>query len=512
MIQIDGLSQKEFDKALKQGELPFLQRIKRCEHYQTHQLYSGLPATTPAFQGELFYGVKGAVPAFSFKDRKSQKIVRMYQSDAAAHVEKRLTRGDNEPLVRGGSAYSDIFTGGADEAHFCPSSLGWGPALRFANPLVVVLLAVINFYSFLRIGALLLLEFALAAVDLTRGLVRGYDFLKELKFVPTRVAICILLRELIVIGARIDIGRGLPVVHVNFIGYDEQAHRRGPDSLFAHWTLKGIDDAVARLWHAAGCSARRDYDLWIYSDHGQTSSHPYEKLFDRSLTHAVNAIYEKLDMRNRAADEKIPASIQTQRVSFLGGRRFQRLFSMIDGGAGQADDAGVSVAALGTLGFIYPPRPLNKDETDFIARELVTTANVPLVITVDETNPLCARTNEGVYKLPAQMAELFGAEHPFLEEISRDLIRLCRHKEAGEFILLGWCRGLDSISFAIENGSHAGASPQETNAFALLPEDTLLPETKRDYIRPIDLRNAALLLLGRKEQGVKKAPDHPLLR
>jgi hypothetical protein len=239
--------------------------------------------------------------------------------------------------------------------------------------------------------------------------------------------------------------------------------------------LKGIDDAVARLWRAACRSTRRVYNLWIYSDHGQTRSRPYEKLFGRSLTHSVSGIFEKLDMKNSATSAKTPASVQTQRVSFLGGRRFQRLFSVIDGGAGQAKDAGFSVAALGTLGLIYPPRPLNKDEIDFIARELVTTAKVPLVITVDETNSLCARTEERVYKLPAQIADILGAEHPFLEEIRHDLIRLCKHTEAGDFILLGWCRGFDSISFAIENGSHAGASAKETNAFALLPEDTPLP-------------------------------------
>jgi len=26
-----------------------------------------------------------------------------------------------------------------------------------------------------------------------------------------------------------------------FVGYDEHAHRRGPDSIFAHWSLEGID-------------------------------------------------------------------------------------------------------------------------------------------------------------------------------------------------------------------------------------------------------------------------------
>ena len=69
-------------------------------------------------------------------------------------------------------------------------------------------------WSVVRIGALLALEFALATVDLAHGLVAGRDFLKELKFVPTRVAICILARELATIGVTVDIARGGPAMCV----------------------------------------------------------------------------------------------------------------------------------------------------------------------------------------------------------------------------------------------------------------------------------------------------------
>ncbi len=509
MVQIDGLSQTEFDTAMERGELPFLRRLLNQEHYRTFQLYSGLPATTPAVQGELFYGVKGVVPAFSFRHRKFGRIVRMYEPDTAADVEQRLAGGDNEPLLKDGSAYSDNFTGGADEAHFCPSSLGWGSALRSANPLVVGLLVLTNLYSFLRAGVLLLLEIGLAIADFVRGTIHGYDFFTELKFAPIRVAICILLRELCVIGAKIDISRGLPIIHINFLGYDEQAHRRGPSSFFAHWTLKGIDDAIARLWHASNRAAHRDYDVWIYSDHGQAATRPYEKIFGRSLADAVTSVFEKLDTKIKVADATSIASIQTQRVSFLGGRKFQRLFSAIGINSKPTDKKLLSVASLGPVGFIYPPRSLNKGETDFIARELVNTAKVPLVITRDNANRLRAWTDAGIYKLPAQIVEILGAEHPFLDEIRDDLMALCRHPEAGDFILFGWRHGIEPITFAIENGSHAGASPQETNAFALLPADTSLPESGRGYLRPNDLRRAALHLLGRKEHTSEAPPLRP---
>src|SRR5690606_26319128 len=112
------------------------------------------------------------------------------------------------------------------------------------------------------IAGLFCLEIGLALRDFFRGQVKGHDFFNELKFVPTRVAISIVLRELCVIGGKIDLSRGMPIVHINFLGYDEQSHRRGPSSRFAHWTLKGIDDSIARLWRAAHRSEWRNYEVW----------------------------------------------------------------------------------------------------------------------------------------------------------------------------------------------------------------------------------------------------------
>jgi len=104
MIQIDGLSRREFQQALEQGSLPFLSRLCTREHYVTHPHYSGLPSNTPAVQGELFYGVKGGVPAFSFVDRDTRQVVKMYEVGAAAAIEQRLRR-QGVPLLEGGSAF-----------------------------------------------------------------------------------------------------------------------------------------------------------------------------------------------------------------------------------------------------------------------------------------------------------------------------------------------------------------------------------------------------------------------
>ncbi|MDP2714192.1 endonuclease/exonuclease/phosphatase family protein [Rheinheimera sp.] len=515
MLQIDGLSQPELQRALARGEMPFLQRLLKREHHTLHAHYSGLPATTPAVQAELFYGIKTAVPAFSFCDHCSGRIVRMLEPDAAAQVEQRLTKMSDEALLQDGSAYANIYTGGAAEPHFCASALGWGPALRSANPLVLAVLIITNLYSVLRIIGLFFFELGLALSDFVRGLVKGQDFLSELKFVPTRVAISIVLRELCVIGGKIDLSRGMPIVHINFLGYDEQSHRRGPSSRFAHWTLKGIDDSIARLWRAANRSEWRRYEVWIYSDHGQAKVRPYHQLQGYPLQQAVEQSFDKLKARPAAVRQQMADSIQTQRVRLLGGNKVQRLFAVRDNNANAAKDGAVSnsatkdnaadiaaiqVAALGPVGHIYAPAPLTAQDSRFIATALATEHKVPVVLVLEAVDRLRATTDEGDFYLPQDAARLFGAEHPFLDSLSEDLLRLCQHADAGDFVVMGWRNGVTAQSFADENGAHAGATPEETNGFALLPADAPLSSAVNSYLRPGDLYNAALHYLGRKQQ------------
>ena len=512
LIQIDGLSHRQMTRALRAGRLPFLESLLKRQKYRNHVLYSGLPSSTPAVQAELFYGIKTAVPAFSFKNLRSGRIMRMFEPAAAADVEHALTE-KGLSLLAGGSAYSDIFTGGADESHFCPSSLGWGEILRSARPLALLVLLVSNSYSLLRTGVLLILEFFIALSDCIRGIISGRNLVKELKFVPTRVFICILLRELVTIGTKIDVARGLPIIHLNFIGYDEQAHRRGPNSRFAHWALKGIDDAIARIWRAAQRSKRRQYDIWIYSDHGQEKTQSYPKLHGCSIQEAVAAV-----LTSSVETCSVPSfpsgvqGIQFRRINLLGGRIMQRLFGVKPMAAIDPEEE-VIVTAMGPLGLVYwaegrgGGRDLDPARQRRLAAALVKQASIPLVLIPEGVDQARAWTAEGEFILPADREQVLGGDHPFLDEVCEDLITLCHHHNAGDFIISGWHPDQPPLTFPIENGSHAGPGFQETSAFFLAPDDITgtdnsgFSEQKnksgKRYLRPLDIRNAVFRHLKR---------------
>lgn len=498
LIQIDGLARKYFEQALARRRMPFLRRLLAREHYRLHTFYSGQPATTPAVQAELFYGVPAAVPSFSFREHDTGVEVRMFEREAAERVQGRLA-AEGRGLLEGGAAYSNIYSGGAAESHFCAATLGWGDLARTLNPIGWAVLVMLYLGSLLRVAALALVETALAISDAVRGLFAGSGFLRELKFISSRVGVAIVLREWITAGACIDAARGVSIIHLNFLAYDEQAHHRGPGALHALWALWDIDRAIRRVWRAAHRSDRRDYRVWIYSDHGQEDTLPYRDLTGRTVQSAVLAVLADgaSEALTNGHDE---TSIQYHRSQWLGGGRMRRaLFEQIPRLPSQQDSRqsdGVSVLAMGPIGHVYTPSNLSPDDKETVARRLVEEAQIPIVLWSDGPDSSVAWTSKGRFRLIDDAGAVLGKDHPLLDVVARDLANLCRHPDAGELLICGWRPNDRPISFAYERGAHAGPGTDETQGFLLLPSDAPLSFDDRDYVRPRELRRAALGVLG----------------
>jgi hypothetical protein len=493
LIQIDGLAGFHLKQALQSGRMPFLAKLLNSGHLRLHSLYSGMPSTTPAVQGELFYGIRSSVPAFSFRDHESKKIMRLYEPHAAIKIEERLQRQSNG-LLRGGSSYADIFSGMADKSHFCPVSLGKKPFCEGIRPAKI--LAVIFDYSKIGIKSffLLAIETALAAADFFHGILSGKNIFKELKFIASRIAVSILLRDLVKTSAVVDIQNDLPVIHLNFLGYDEHAHRRGPSSRFAYWTLKGIDSAVKEIWNARQKSKTRAYDIWLYSDHGQEDTQPYARQCANGFEETVKAVLTDHAKGQPATDMCAdPQGIQSLRSYLLGGRFFQKLF--VQWIPFQTEDDNPTITAMGPLGYIYLPNAPDLEKKKRLARLLVKNAGIPLVLIAAAAGRAIAWNPSGEFILPDHAAEILGSDHPYREAVTEDLIRLCRHPDAGTFMISGWRPHKKPISFQIERGAHGGPGIRETDAFALLPPKIKLAARKRNYLWISDLREAAINFL-----------------
>ncbi|MCE5231399.1 endonuclease/exonuclease/phosphatase family protein [bacterium] len=511
MIQIDGLSRYQLQRAINKGRMPFLEHLMRHEGYGLHGMFSGVPSNTPSVQGELFYGVRQAAPAFSYYDRARATLVRMYDPGAAASIEKRLA-DQGQPLLAEGTAYCDVYTGGADQAQFCFARLGYNDFFVGARPLAIPLMILANLFAVLRMIANVGIELVLAIFDFFRGVFQGQSFGHELRFIPFRVGITSLMRDLITLGAKIDIARGVPIIHLNFLGYDEQAHRRGPGSAFAHWTLKGIDTAIRHIWHAAHNASRRDYDVWVYSDHGQEATIPFPYETGRTIEDAVAEVFDNFDLYDREDRQRNQRGIQNRRIALFGGR-----LSRVGGNGQHAEhrplSAGVRVTAMGPLGHIYLPEPLgDEDERERLAAALVREAKIPLVLVEGAAGRAVAWNKAGRWQLPDNAAEVLGADHPCLEEAAKDMVSLCHLPNSGDFVISGWRTHKKPMSFPIENGAHAGPGIHETDAFALLPADApFTAHPAKPFLRPADLRQMVLDRLGRIHTRPRHKPPRTRL-
>ena len=487
--------------------MPFLSHLLERENYLLRSHYSGLPSTTPAVQAELFYGVRGAVPSFGFRDHRSGRVTSFFDMATAARWERKIrARARGPALLEGGSSYANIYRGGADKARFCFSALGEGGEILRRHPLSLLLLMLLYSFIALRAGVLVILETGLALLDFARGVAGRYGIVQEMKFVFSRVAICIVLRELVTASVHIDIVKDLPVIHANFLGYDEQAHRRGPSSAFAHWSLKGIDDCLRRIWRFAHRGGTRDYDIWIYSDHGQEEVLPYGK--PKPNGHGIaEAVRKTLD------EQGVPANVHGVRSESTESRRgylLGRFFRRHDGNTDGEGRSRVWVTGIGPLNHIYFEKKMGATRRGEIARALVEKAGIPLAMTLWSEHTARAWTDRGVFSLPADIRDVLGDRGAFEKDIAEDLMRLLHHPDTGDIVVSGYKKEGPVTSFPREYGSHAGPGPDETHGFALLPADAPLARSAGEYVRPIHIRRAALRFLSPLRRFDRRpAPESP---
>ena len=507
LLQIDGLSYAQFQRAMTRKRLPFITHLLQQTGITARSFYSGVPSTTPAVQGELFYGVKAAVPAFEFIDRNTRIRHAMFFPASANAIARQLRRSGS-PLLAGGSSYANIYSGGAATARYCAESMNLESLFRTINPFKLIFMALFQIGKLLRIAGVAALELMLAVYDFFRGLFSGRNFFKELMFIPTRLFICVILRELVRFRVKQDLAWGVPIVAANFLGYDKQAHRRGPRSAFAHWTLKGIDETVKDLYQTARQSDHRAYQVVIYSDHGQETVRHYRAFTGKSLRQAIGDAFGQHLSQGQAQDSGETDHLlrhlygRTGNFLFLGPMltRWQRQVSTDR----FVDD--IQITTMGPLGHIYLPGA-NQTESGAAfsdrsleqwAHILNRDARIPLVLFV-KNKTVMAVNKTGTHRLWEARGTILGNKHPALDQAARDLARVAIHPHAGDFVICGWRPGEQApLSFNVESGAHGGPGAEETRGFVILPAGM---QPDRDWLRPLDLRNQILAYMGEPNAG-----------
>ena len=283
LLQIDSLSYFALQASLNRRFLPFLSRLVRRGGYRLQPYQTGLPATTPAFQTGLFYGVNDHVPGFRWLDKQKGRVMNVKRPEDAAEVEAEAAR-QRKGLLAGGAAHCSIVAGGAERTTMVLSRVGVPerpPRPRTLRELIGLFF--VDLWMVLRLVLAGLLE---VLVELAEGVKAEYEgrmVRGQWPFLLVRVLINVVFRELTARNVIVDVARGVPVIYANFAGYDELAHHRGPMALSARLALRGTDARVREIFQAVRRFGGREYDVFIFSDHGSVPTVPFERLAGHTL-------------------------------------------------------------------------------------------------------------------------------------------------------------------------------------------------------------------------------------
>jgi hypothetical protein len=493
IVQVDGLSHPRMTRAVRRRQMPFLRKMLRTGAMKAHRFYSELPTSTPAFQAGLFYGDNSEIPGFQFYDKRAKRHFRMGRTEFAQQVEDERA---NPGVMRGGSVFSAVFTGDAEASLFVFSTMldpsRWRFALRAWD---ILLLSVANIFILFRILALGIVELALGVYDsvkwyLKKGIVR-----REAEFIASRLALTVIGRETITLGAVIDIHRGVPAIYLNYLGYDENSHLRGPDSKVARWTLLGIDRCIRRV-HAATLHAPRRYDFFVMSDHGQCPVKPFElvegvPLGDYLQGQLTGLLVESdLDKDERAAQlgsmadglhriaDPMPRAFRKPMRAYAKFLRKRILPDpLLEEASARLDVVVVSSGPIAYAYWTHVDRPLSAEEVDSMHPDLLDAlANhraIGFVSLRTQAGDVLVHSRGGQALVGASSVRLSGRlpfdRSPCRARIIESIRRLTLMRRAGDICIWGAHSPSGHISYSYEFGGHSGCTDDETGAFVIAP-------------------------------------------
>ncbi|MFL5263363.1 MAG: alkaline phosphatase family protein [Anaeromyxobacteraceae bacterium] len=499
LIQLDGVSHRRLEWALGQGHMPFLARRLDKGGHAMASSRSGAPASTPAFQAGLMYGIAPSVPGFVWYDRRNGREVRMDRPRDAASVESSLA-SMNPPLLRGGTSYFSIFSGGAAFPHFCLSGLageldldaltqgfsGWD---ALASTLVHSL-------TVARTAGRLAYEGAAGVWDGARWAASLRRLKHEPRFLLHRLLVGALMRELAVEGILLDVSRGVPVIYADLLGYDEYAHRRGPDSAAAVAQLRSMDVALAAIFSAADALPELRYDVYVFSDHGHVATKPFESFTGLSLPEYLALADGGIAVPRRLDGEEAVRLAQTRSARALLASAFRKVPQRVHSFAGHLLDRAERGVIGHALGFARMDRVITAEAGD-LAHVYFTDERAPVDLeTIRLRHPgvlsalresravgivavrggtrgiAIAGGQELDLARPDDVAQLPHPDRALLASYLADLVSL---PGSGDLVVLGWRGdGKIPVAYAWEFGSHGGVAPEELEIFFVHPRTCAL--------------------------------------
>jgi uncharacterized membrane protein YvlD (DUF360 family) len=286
VVQIDGLSAPILRSAIRVGLTPRMASWVRSGRYRLVEWDCAPPSQTPSSQAGILHGTNDDIPAFRWYEKDRGRLLVANRPADAAEIERRLSDGKGL-LAADGVSVGNLFSGDAARSLFTMSTISSGrPAdvdafsLYFVDPGALVRTIVLTISEAIKE---VLEARRQRALDIQPRVHRGAAF------AGMRAVSNVLLRDLNVTFLIHAMGRGTPILYVDFVDYDELAHHAGPERLESLRSLTGVDQALASLERAAA-GAPREYSIVVVSDHGQSQGATFRQRYGSTLDEVVRAL------------------------------------------------------------------------------------------------------------------------------------------------------------------------------------------------------------------------------
>ncbi len=509
MMEIDGLSYHHIKKAIDDGWMPTLKRMRDEEQYQLSRFDCGLPSQTSACQAGIMFGDNFDIPAFRWYDKDLGRLI--VSGRDAALINSRYAKGKG--LMRDGSSVNNMMNGDARVSVLTLADLFQAPEEQQRRRAEDFYLIFLNPYFFLRTLVLYFGDVVRELYEATRQAIRreAPRMNRFAHFYPLiRAATTVLMRDISASLTILDIVRGTPALYVTWPGYDEVAHHSGPWTHDAFHTLRQYDHVIRRVRETIERKAPRPYELVILSDHGQSYGWTFRQRYGKTLRELIQELLP-LDTsvgQFMGGDDGImsvtamASELDNMQARKMGGKLGERVMR----GARRAADRGmrenerasgtagdvavgpnVTVCGSGNLGQIYfdlAPRRLTLNELNEaypnLVDALVQHDGIGVLMAYNEYGEAIAFGKSGARNL---VTDQIAGEDPLTVYGNADL-RAAQLKRLSEFPHNGDLTVIstlypDGTVAAMEElvGNHGGMGGEQTDAFIFHPDDFSVPET-----------------------------------
>ena len=480
IVEIDGLAKNVLCEAIEKGDMPNTKKLIEDKSHTLREWETDLSSQTGASQAGILHGNNEGITAFRWIEKSNgNQMMQCSGPENVIKIEKRITNG-NGLLADNGASRSNLFSGDTDNVIFTLSKIvdvqklynkAWFSV--FSNP-----------SNFARIIVLFLWEMLLEISSQITHSIRNIRprIKRGIVYIPVRAGTNVFMREINTYTLIGDMMTGdVDIAYSTYLGYDEIAHHSGVRDKDAFYALKGMDKQIGRLVEAEKY-AKRDYQLVIQSDHGQTNGATFTQRYGETFEDFVKGllphdmhVYAKMSSNEDHNSETfIPFNKQIKGFK----KRTSKIRNKDVNEKDELSESEVIILASGNLAMIYLTQWTHRLTYEEITSKfpnllpgIVDNEYVGFVLVRSKEKGDMAIGLEGTYYLDSDEIEGKNPLECYGKNVVRHLKRNSNFDHTPDILVISFYDPVANEVCAFEElvGSHGGVGGEQSRPFILYP-------------------------------------------